>query len=410
MAARRRRPGARLLVGVAILSHITFVGGLAPRSQPWFSARARPEPLAAAEETSPAAERLARRFNPAMAFSDRGIWPVDVSYCWRDGADLMAEVLDRRGKVVDTRVAVKSADLPRRPWAELPWQDGKGRSIRYTIDAPGDDRTEGGRTRWRKRWDELAARGELPPTQYAHLFWLNRAEGLLGIQYWFFYPFNEWINRHEGDWEHVNVILQGPAGHLTDDAAWKPVGYQFAFHNWRLDTDRVVRVGGSYSAEDHVVVFVGGRGRMLGWGGTVSGASYPLPGLYRGAGYDGPIKADEDTGSPDRFIGAGRFRLVLLPEPERLDAAARPELSWLKLPFYAGQARMVSNPFLVDWLGKGGPVIQPAQRAAWNARRSKRPFLSEIASVANLPLPADWPLLSAPWLRRAEAVAAPAVR
>jgi hypothetical protein len=392
-----RKPGAHIFVGASLLISVVFAGEAGPAPQSWFSARTRPEPLRPDEEVSPIAERLARRFNPAMAFSDPGVWPVDVRYTWRDGADLVASVMDDDGSVADSYVAVKNAELDRRSWADLPSQDDRGRPIRYRIDAPGDDRTEAGRTRWRNRWDSLVADAGFPPTQYAHLFWLNRAEGLLGIQYWFFYPFNEWINRHEGDWEHVNVILQGPR-ELTEDGPWKPVGYQFAFHGWRLDTDQVVRVGGAQTAEDHVVVFVGGRGRLLWWRGSMSGASYPLPAIYRGAG-SGPIQVDEDTRAPNRFIAAREFRIVMLPEPERLDAAARPELSWLRLRFYAGQENMQSNPPFVDWLGYGGAVIQPARRPAWNARKSKRPFLSGIAGVASkLRLPSDWPLLAAPWL------------
>ncbi|NQS97695.1 MAG: hypothetical protein HQ591_04510 [candidate division Zixibacteria bacterium] len=27
------------------------------------------------------------------------------------------------------------------------------------------------------------------------------------IQYWFFYPFNDFANDHEGDWEHINVVI-----------------------------------------------------------------------------------------------------------------------------------------------------------------------------------------------------------
>ena len=27
------------------------------------------------------------------------------------------------------------------------------------------------------------------------------------IQYWFFYPFNDGGNNHEGDWEHINVVI-----------------------------------------------------------------------------------------------------------------------------------------------------------------------------------------------------------
>ncbi len=395
MAVRNRL--ALLLWGtVAIVLAARFAGGHGTSPEPWFAAGARPAPLDAAEESSDAAQRVARRFNPAMAFSDGTVWPVDVRYAWADGADLVASVLERNGKVARSYVAAKNADLDRRPWADLPDRDPSGRAIRYNIDAPGDDRMIGGRTAWRARWDSLVRDGRFPPTQYAHLYWLDRARGLLAIQYWFFYPFNEWINRHEGDWEHVTVVLRGP-GRLTDDAGWAPVGYQFAFHNWRLDTDKVVRVGGAEPGEDHLLVFVGGNGRMLWWQGTMSGASYPLPALYEGAA-SGPIKADEDTRAPRRFVRADRFQVVLLPEPGRLDARAHPELSWLKLPFYAGQEHMTSNPPLMDWLGYGGPVQQPARRRAWNGWQIKPPFPKVASAVAAaVTLPDGWRLLAAPW-------------
>ena len=30
---------------------------------------------------------------------------------------------------------------------------------------------------------------------------------VIALQYWFFYPFNDFANDHEGDWEHINVIV-----------------------------------------------------------------------------------------------------------------------------------------------------------------------------------------------------------
>ena len=207
------------LAAVVFLSSLLPSGPLAP-APAWWSVGAQPEPLTESEEASPVLARLARRYNPAMALSDGSIWPIDVSYAWRDGADLIAEALDDDGDVVERQVAVKNRDLDRRPWNDLPAQDARGRRLRYNIDAPGDDRpVASGQSGWRARWDALvgtspqkpaAADGEtFRPTQFAHAFWINREEGLLGIQYWFFYPFNEWINRHEGDWEHINLVLKG---------------------------------------------------------------------------------------------------------------------------------------------------------------------------------------------------------
>jgi hypothetical protein len=399
-----RKLGAAL--GAMVLLGAGFADDLATTPAPWWSDRGQPQPLTAEEEASPAAGRLARSFNPAMAFTDRGAWPVEVRYAWHDGADLVAKVMGRHGRVEREYVAVPNAELERRPWDALPARDPQGRPIRYTVDAPGDDQEEGGRTRWRARWDALVGRdtpaarpsaAAFPPTQYAHLFWWNRKEGLLAIQYWFFYPFNEWVNHHESDWEHVNVILKGPTT-LDEGAAFEPVGCQFAFHGFRHDTSAVVRVGGPRGGEDHVVVFVGGRGRLLWWRGTMSGGSYPLPAVYAGVG-PGPLSPDEDTRAPARFLAPGDFQVVQLPEPERLDARAHPALSWLKLPFYAGQDHMRTNPPLLDWLGFAGPVLQPGLRSTWNARTSKTLWPHVASALPPRPaLPSDWPLIAAPWL------------
>jgi hypothetical protein len=379
---------------------------------PFFTTAGRPTALDAAEESSSAAAEVARRFNPAMALPTRTVWPVDVRYTWGDGADLKASVIGASGKVVRSYVAVPHAELERRAWDDLPTRDSHGHRIKYSVDAPGDDHMEHGQSRWVTRFDALTGQAgakssddaltasPFPPTQYVHLFWYNRDEGLLGIQYWFFYPFNEWINHHEGDWEHINVIVRGPRTLAAGTAqAFSAVGYQYFFHGWRHDTDQVVRIEGG-SAEggtgDHVVVFSGGRGRFLWWGGTQSGASYPLPGVYAGAG-PGPFGPSEDTRSSARFIAAQDFRLVMLPEPERLDAQAHPELSWLRLPFFVGQAAVATNPPPLNWLGLGGPPSQPAQRTAWNARGSKPLWRARLAGALDLrQLPVKWTLLSIP--------------
>jgi hypothetical protein len=349
------------------------VGPLPVESPGWATAPRAVEPLSAVEEGDPAVAALARRFNPAMALPDAdGPWPVSVRYTWSEGADLQARTVGADGDVLRTATAVAGAELDRTPWHDLPASDRDGNRIEYWIDAPGDDRPRDGTSTWRRRWQ---ASGAKTPTQYAHAFWLNRARGELVIQYWFFYPFNEWINHHEGDWEHVNVLLSGPAGgasrssrsQLGDASDYRAVGYEYYFHGHRLDTDRPSRVAG-----DHPVVFVGGRGRLLWWSGNQSGGSYPWPASYPGAGGGvGPFAVSDDTRRPARILDADAFDIVLLPEPARLDARAHPELSWLGLPFFAGQPRSFANPPLVDRLGGGKPPRQPARRSDWNAIGSR---------------------------------------
>lgn len=74
------------------------------------------------------------------------------------------------------------------------------------VDMPGD-----GPASWRRIYSRLDPRRgshvfvhpfihEDPATDDARRFQLV-------FQYWFFYPFNDAINTHEGDWEHINVIV-----------------------------------------------------------------------------------------------------------------------------------------------------------------------------------------------------------
>jgi hypothetical protein len=338
-----------------------------------FAAHGPVEPLDAREEQSAAAQTLARRFNPAMALPDAdGLTPVAVSYAWSGGSDLMGRTIADDGRIVRDEVVRKGADLDRTRWDTLPAHDGHGNKMQYWIDAPGDDRLQAGVSTWRRSWREAqAARpAATTPTQYAHMFWLDRASGLLVIQYWFYYPYNEWINHHEGDWEHINVVLQGSCAtgscRVDGPGDFVPVDYEFYFHSHRLDTAHPVRSisdGGT-----HAMVFVGGHARFMWWTGDQSGGSYPLPAQYPGSGFGaGPVEVGDDTRAPARVIPASAFNVVLLPEPERLDAARHPELSWLKLPFFAGQPRMHHNPPFIDRFGGGKPPEQPGRRRAWNA-------------------------------------------
>jgi len=370
-----------------------------------WSAAARSTPLSVIEETSSTVVALARRFNPAMALPERDApWPVPVSYTWSSGADVRVRALAADGTPVSDEVAVPHARLGTTPWDRLPHTDQQGRRLEYWIDVPGDDRLEQGVSGWRRRWTEIVDTGSgppqtsaYPPTQYAHAFWVNRERGLLAIQYWFYFPFNEWINHHEGDWEHINVILEGPS-HIGAAADFHPVGYEFYFHGWRTDPDRVVRVTDSASAGDHVVVYVGGRGRFLFWSGSLSGGSYPLPASYRGAGAGvGSLRPAEDTRGPGRYVAADSFQVVMLPEPGRLDARRYPALSWLKLPFFAGSPRPYLNPPLLDRFGGGRAPAQPARRRDWNTLGTK-PLWNGVPVVDSnaATVPATWSLLDAP--------------
>ena len=295
-----RAGGPAFAAGLLLLASSHEASQFSQPSEPSGSAPGRlgpladPSPLTAEEEAHPRALALARSFNPAMVLPQRDVWPVEVRYAWHDGADLVARVQSKQGK--REYVAVAGQLLDRVDWSYLPSQTPDGEEVRYYVDAPGDDRPAGnGLSRWRQRWREIVQPDGLdapptaspyPPTQYAHLFWWNRERGLLAIQYWFYYPFNEWVNNHEADWERIQIVVAGPRSLEKGSAqAFSPVGYQFFFHDSWLETEEVTHFAQAGTTTAHPVIFVGGRGRMFAWEGPFSGGSYPVPGVYPNAGF-----------------------------------------------------------------------------------------------------------------------------
>jgi len=76
----------------------------------------------------------------------------------------------------------------------------------YHLDFPGDALDPG--CAYEQWADRLLAGTD--PTVYAHIV----TEGdQLALQYWFFYPFNDYNNKHEGDWEWIQLNF------ATTDAA-----------------------------------------------------------------------------------------------------------------------------------------------------------------------------------------------
>lgn len=76
------------------------------------------------------------------------------------------------------------------------------------------------------------------------------------LQYWFFYPYNDWENKHEGDWEMIQVILDYPSRN--------PKYITYAWHhggtNFQWDDKTVERL------EDiHPVVYVASGSHASYW-------------------------------------------------------------------------------------------------------------------------------------------------
>ncbi len=71
----------------------------------------------------------------------------------------------------------------------------------YALDFPGDPLRPGcDYEQWADRvW------ADSPTTVYAHVATEEGYPGKLALQYWFYYPFNDFNNKHESDWEGIQL-------------------------------------------------------------------------------------------------------------------------------------------------------------------------------------------------------------
>jgi hypothetical protein len=73
----------------------------------------------------------------------------------------------------------------------------------YHLDFPGSALDPGcDYEKWARRLEQGS-----PPTIYAHVATDPSTPGKLALQYWFFYAFNDFNNKHEGDWEMIQLVF-----------------------------------------------------------------------------------------------------------------------------------------------------------------------------------------------------------
>lgn len=170
---------------------------------------------------------------------------------------------------------------------------------------------------------------DLPHTVYARVVTQDGRPGLLALQYWTFWYFNDWNNTHESDWEFTQLLFE--ASTASEALGEDPVSVGYAQHeggeraDW--DADKLERVGA----------------RPVVYPSTGSHASYFSEDSYLGR------SASEGFGC-DITLDAQRAidpEVVLLPES--VDDAG-PDLAWLTFEGRWGERQ--SGPFN----GPTGPV------------------------------------------------------
>lgn len=159
---------------------------------------------------------------------------------------------------------------------------------------------------WFPSWDQAIATHAnesryVNGTTYVDLF--HAPSGELVIQYWFFYPFNNSGNRHEGDWEHINVVV---SSENVADARIERVEYYF---HEKVEVARTA--GQDYEVVDstHPVVYVGGFTGACQTFGYGTHASYPRFGIINNINSAG---SQENVGGDGIEIDFDNYQNILL--------------------------------------------------------------------------------------------------
>ncbi|HEX7095511.1 MAG TPA: hypothetical protein VF183_06495, partial [Acidimicrobiales bacterium] len=93
--------------------------------------------------------------------------------------------------------------------------------------------------------DGRAFAADHPPTIYAHIAHEPGRPGELALQYWFYWYFNDWNDKHESDWEGIQLVF--PASTAEEALRVEPTSVGYAQHeggeraDW--DDDKLEREG-----------------------------------------------------------------------------------------------------------------------------------------------------------------------
>jgi hypothetical protein len=199
----------------------------------------------------------------------------------------------------------------------------------YHLDFPGDPLAPGcDYERWARRMTRASE-----PVVYARVSAEPERPGRLALQYWLFYPYNDFNNKHEGDWEMIQLVFE------ADDAraalAREPVRVGYSQHE-----------GAEQSLWGDPKLERAGGARPVVYAAAGSHANYFEPGLFLGRSAVQGVGCD-DTGGPWRDVEP---RVVVLPSSADEARARHPWLGFegrwgeQQAGFYNGPTGPSSKP------------------------------------------------------------------
>lgn len=303
----------------------------------------REQPADAGAAQTSAEEELALKYNPILRLTEQrrpcsksgNVYnpaPVEIIL---GNPDVELRRLDR------DRTVIKNA-----PTAD----DVAGLDEGHDLNWPGNPRRPG--CVYERDYLELVSTLGLKPTVYAHV---ATEEGVPGVavQYWYNYYYNnDFANKHEGDWEMVQVMFDN--ANTADEALEQgPTRTAYSGHaggelaNW---TDPKLQKEG-----DRPIVFVT----------TGSHAAHYSEGTFIGVAKRGQVFGCDPTVGPHRSVDP---ELVLLPD----QAPTEGEFAWLS---FAGLWGEESGPL---FSGIEGPAVRDRWDEPFTWANDLRDFSDKI--------------------------------
>ena len=216
----------------------------------------------------------------------------------------------------------------------------------YHLDFPGNALDPGcDYERWGRRIGEGSE-----PTVYAHVVGDPGHPGMLALQYWLFYVYNDWNNLHEGDWEMIQLVFE--ARDAREALSQEPVSVGYSQHEG----------GEAASWDDEKLELVDGRHPVV-YPAAGSHANFFDEALYVGSSAQQGVGCDDTRGPHDE----------LRPEVKTISSeagAAREAFPWIG---YEGRWGELQEAF---FNGPTGPndKLQWTEPIAWSEEWRDRAY------------------------------------
>jgi hypothetical protein len=163
-----------------------------------------------------------------------------------------------------------------------------------------------------KRWF-----GDRKPTVYAHIATDSDHPGKLAVQYWFYYTFNDFTNKHEGDWEMAQVDFDAATPRQALNAG--PYQVDYAQH-----------AGGERAAWDGDLKLTKDGTHPLEYIATGAHAGFFQRKLYLGKGGTAVFGCEDTRSATDQFS----LQTVVVPDTP---VPADSQFAWLNFQGRWGQ-------------------------------------------------------------------------